>query len=245
MPLITVDGGQSSSAVAGRSFQYLGAIAAQQLPGCPDTLIQSQLTLAVRHFYTESTGWRAPIGPYIVAQGQQNIYLNPVDQDMQLQYVLQAYLYPFPTAASNTRQVLSPSTQQVLNYVPGPPVSYFMIKSDQLQLQPVPDQTYGAILYVIGVLCPSMGAINLPDITFTHHLDGILAGLFERLYRMPNKPWTDKESATMYGRTYKRELAAARDLAIRGQGAADVPFIFPSFATSRMQGSQGQFGASG
>jgi hypothetical protein len=245
MPTITVDGGQSSAAVAGKTIQYITAIAQQQLPGCPDTLITSQLTLVLRHFYTESSGWRAPLGPFFIGAGKPDIYLNPVDQDTVVSFVTQAYLYPFPTTASNTRQALKPSTQQVLTNVPGPPVSYFMYASDQLQLQPVPDQTYGAILYVIGALVPSTGAVNLPDITFTHHLDGILAGLYERLYRMPKKPWTDLEGAKMYGRMYREEVLKARDFATRGQGPADVPFVFPSFATSRMQGSQNQFGSSG
>lgn len=245
MPIITVDGGQSSSPVAGKTLQYLGAIAAQQLPGCPDTLIQSQLVLVLRHFYTESSGWRCPVGPYPVTQGQQNIYLNPVDQDTEIAFVIQAYLYPFPSNASNTKQMLPPSTQQVLTNVPGPPASYFMLYSDQLQIQPTPDQTYGSVLYVIAAMRPSMGATNLPDIAFTHHLDGILAGLFARLYRMPKKPWTDVQGATMYQRTYTQEILKARDFAIRGQGSADVPFVYPSFATSRMQGSQMRFGASG
>jgi hypothetical protein len=245
MPIVTIDGGQSSSPVAGRTAQYIGALAAQQLPGCPDTLIQSQLSLVLRHFYTESTGWRAPVGPYSVTAGIQDIYLNPVDQDTQIQFVLQAYLYPFPSAASNTKQYLPPSTQQVLTSIPGPPVSYFMFTGDQMQLQPVPDQTYGAVLYVIAALCPTAGATNLPDITFTHHLDGILAGLFARLYRMPKKPWTDLKGASDYQRTYMQELLKARDFAIRGQGSADVPFVFPAFATSRMQSSQNRIGIVG
>lgn len=242
MPIVTVDGGQSSSAVAGRTAQYLGAIAAQQIAAAPDTLIQSQLYLTLRHFYSESTGWRAVVGPYPINAGVQNTYLNPVDQDTQLQYVLEAYLFPnIPNG--NQKQTLPPSTRMVLTNVPGPPVSHFMVNSDQLMIQPVPDKTYGSILYVYAALCPTIGAVNLPDIAFTHHLDGILAGLFERMYRMPKKPWTDFNLSKMYGNMYKREILAARDFAIRGQGAADVPFVFPTFATSRMQGSQWRMGS--
>lgn len=242
MPVVSVDAAQSSSAVAGRTAQYIGAIAAQQLPAAPDSLIQSQLWLVLRHFYTESTGWRAPIGPYPIVAGIQNIYINPYSQDAQIQHVLQVYLYPFPSAASNTRQWLPPATQQILTNVPGPPSSHFMIDGQTLQLQPTPDQNYGNVLYIIGTLCPTSGNTNLPDITFTHHLDGILSGLFQRLYRMPNKPWTSMELSKEYGREYKRAILDARDFAIRGQGSADIQFVFPAFGNSRMQSRTTQFG---
>jgi len=244
MPIVTIDGGQSSSAVAGRTLQYLGAIAAQQLPGAPDTLIQSQLVLVLRHFYTESTGWRGVVGPYSVTIGKQNTFLNPVDQDTEVQFVLEAYLYPTPNGGSQ-KQSLPPSTRLVLTNVPGPPTTHFMVTPDTLVIQPVPDQTYGAVLYVFAALKPTAGAVNLPDIAFTHHLDGILAGLFERMYRMPKKPWTDEKASARYGQQYKTEIAKWRDFAIRGQGSADVPFVYPAFATSRMQGSQTRFGSSG
>jgi hypothetical protein len=239
MPVVTVDQGQSSVAVAGRTIQYLTALAAQQLPGAPDSLIQSQLYLVLRHFYTESTGWRTTLGPFPVSAGVagQNIYLNPVDQDTQLQYVLQVYLYPAPNTGSNTRQFLQPSTQPVVSNVPGPPSSYFMYTPDQIQIQPLADKSYGNILYVIASLCPTISAINLPDSAFTHYLDDILAGLFARMYRMPDKPWTDVEGARMYEKQYKRGVLTARDFAIRGNSAADVPWVFPSFATSRTLGA--------
>lgn len=244
MPIVTIDGGQSSSAVAGRTLQYLGALAAQQLPGASDTLIQSQLVLVMRHFYVESTGYRAVVGPFSVIVGKQNTYLNPVDQDTEIAFVLEAYIFPTPVGG-NQKQTLPPSTRLVLTNVPGPPTSHFMVTPDTLVVQPVPDQTYGAVLYVFAALRPSFGAINIPDIAITHHLDGILAGLFERMYRMPKKPWTDKEAAEKYARLYKTEIAKWRDFAIRGQGSADVPFVYPAFATSRMQGSQFRFGGTG
>lgn len=244
MPIVTIDGGQSASAVAGQTLQYLGAIAAQQLPGAPDTLIQSQLVLTLRDFYTRSTSWRAVVGPYTVTVGKQNTYLNPVDQDTEVQFVLQAYLYPTPPG-SNQKQILPPSTRLLLTNVPGPPTSHFMVTPDTLVVQPVPDQTYGSVLYTYAALKPTAGATNLPNIAFTHHLDGILAGLFERMYRMPKKPWTDKDLAARYGTTYRREILTARDFAERGYGSADIAFVYPSFATSRMQGSQLRFGSSG
>jgi len=243
MALVTVDGGQSSSAVAGRTLQYMGAIAAQQLSGAPDTLIQSQLVLTLRHFYTQSTAYRGIAGPYPVTIGKQNVYLNPVDQDTEVQFVLEAYIYPTPLGGAS-KQSLPPSTRLILTNVPGPPNTHFMVTPDTLVIQPVPDATYGSVLYVYGALRPSMAATTLPDISFTHHLDGILAGLFERMYRMPNKPWTDPELSVSYGRMYKTEIAMWRDFAVRGQSAADVPFIFPSFADSRFTRARIGFGSS-
>ena len=136
MALVTVDGGQSSAAVAGRTLQYLGAIAAQQLGGAPDTLIQSQLVLVLRHFYTESTGWRGVAGPYPVAATKQNVFLNPVDQDTEVQFVLEAYVSP-PPGGGVGKQMLPPSTRLILASNPGPPSSHFMVTPDTLVVQPI------------------------------------------------------------------------------------------------------------
>ena len=228
MAIVTLDGGQSSSAVAGQTAQYIHQQAILQLPGCPDTLVDAQLQLTLKHFYTHTTGWRKIVGPYPVNIGNDTVYLNPVDQDSQVQLVHEAWLYPF--LSGNARQFLNPATNKIIGNDKNPPSTFFMETPSKLVLYPVPDKSYGSILFASASMIPTPNAVKLPDIAFTHHIDGILAGLLARLYRMPKKPWTDQQLAADNLKTYRRELLIWRDFANRNYGPRTVTTVFPPFA---------------
>lgn len=236
MALVTLDGGQSSSAVAGQTAQYIHQQAILQLPGCPDTLVDAQLQLALKHFYTFTTGWRKIVGPYAISAGNDTIHLNPADQDSQVQFVHETWLYPF--LSGNTRQYLVPTTNKIVGNDKNPPSTFFMQGPATLVLYPVPDKAYGNVLFAHVSLIPTPNSVRLPDISFTHHIEGILAGLFMRLYRMPKKPWTDQELAADYRKTYSRELLVWRDFANRNYGPRAVQTVFPPFAGRGSQMTQ-------
>lgn len=227
MPIVTLDGGQSSVALGGQTMDYVAQLVAQQIQGAPDTLIQTQLQQVAREFYTKSTGWRDNVGPYNIATGRDVINLNPVDQNSRIQFVLGAYTLK---SASETPTILRPMTRKPVGTTPNTPVAYFMQAPDVLQLFPIPSATLGKILYVYASIIPTPNANLLPDISFTQHLDALLWGTMARLYRMPKKSWTDKDGAMMYEKKYRQEILMARDIANRGYGPSDTPVQFPPFA---------------
>lgn len=227
MAIVTLQG-QSYSAAGGQTMLFLRQQALQQLSGAPDTLVDSQLLLTLKDFYQYTTAWRQVVGPYPVTQNQPLVNLNPVDQNTQLQFVLQAFLYPF--LSGNAPQPLVPALRKIMSNQLSPPSTFWMQTPDQMILWPTPDKTYGQVLYTYAALIPTTAAAVLPNIAFTHHLDGILAGLYSRMYRMPSKSWTDKALALEYAKEYKRAKLVWRDHADRNYGPRDVATIFPPFA---------------
>lgn len=228
MPIVTPMG-QSASSINGQSTTYIKGLVLQQCAGAPDGLVDTTLQQVLREFYTMSSGLRATIGPYPLATARPEIDLNPVDQYYSLVNVLAMYLYPYPVG-SNGRQWLSPRLEQVLGSVPNIPVSFFMQSPDVAFVDPPPDQNYGKILYVIASLKPVLNTTQLPAISTEQHLDGLMSGVLARLYAMPGKPFTNREASMEHTRIYKRQIALARDYAIRQYGPSDTGFRFPSFA---------------
>lgn len=232
-------------------------LVSQQLNNVPDNMVSTQLTLVLRDFYTKSTAWRQVVGPYNIQAGVALIPLNPLSasanlqldsginlltdlgvqiqldnsnptvDNARLQFVLAAWMFPFQQ--SNSPSVLYPLTRQPIGGIPQPPSRYYMQYPDQMLLYPVPDKTYGPILFVYASLIPLNTGTTLPDMAYTHHLDGLLYGTLARLYRMPKKPWTDKEEGADYEKKYRREILIARDMAERGYGPGES-IRFPRFA---------------
>lgn len=241
MAIITFDGGQSSTATNSQSATYIQQKVIQQLgPAAPDTLVGSVLQDVIREFYARGT-WRKIVGPYLIVAGRDTIYLNPIDQYSQLQYVLQPYVYP-GYDGGNTRQFLRPSPRKVVGSDTGAPSSFWMQAPDQMVLYPVPDKTYGRLLYIDAFLVPVLNTAQLPTISTTHHLDALEWGTLARMYMMPKRPWSDKQLAQEYRRMYQREILRYRDEANRAYGPADTPFRFPPFAGGFQNGGS-QLGA--
>lgn len=227
MAIVTLSG-QSNAALGGQTALFLRMQALLQLAGAPDTLVDAQLLLTLKDFYTFTTGWRKVLGPYSVNQNQDTVYLNPVDQNSQLQFVHRAWLYPF--MSGNARQFLAPAARKVVGNDKNPPSSFFMQAPDELVLYPVPDKAYGKVLYCEASLIPTTSAAQLPNVTFTHHVDAILNGLYARMYKMPQKSWTDKALAADYAKEYRKGRLVWRNFAERNYGPRDVPTLFPPFA---------------
>lgn len=228
MAIATLDGGQSSAALGGQVIEYVTNLVLMQIPGAPDQLVKTQLAQVLREFYTKSTSWRKDVGPYTIKQFQDVIQLNPISQNERLQFVLGAWLFPFQ--GGNTPQPLGVLTRRPYGGTPQPPSRYYMDRMDVLRLYPVPDQSYGRILYVHAAVVPLSTAVELPDISYTHHLDALQWGTLARLYKMPKKPWTDKQLGAEMDRKYRQEILTWRDVAERGNGPADTPVQFPRFA---------------
>lgn len=232
MAIITqTQGGQSSAAVNGQSLDYIVQQVLQQCPGCPDTLAESVLQNVIRDFYYKSTGWREVIGPYTIVPGVNTIDLNPVDQYSQCHLVLDVFVYP-DTSGGNSPRHLNPAPRPIFGSDTGAPYTYSMQGADTLVLYPMPDILYGNILYVYMSLMPVLNAGQLPNISITHHFDGLFYGTLYRLCSMPNKSWTVKDSQLLgeWKRMAGQNRALARDIAQRGFSPADGKLWFPNFA---------------
>lgn len=232
MAIVTMtQGGQSSAAVNGQSLEYITQQVLQMMPGCPDSLAQSVLTNVIRDFYNKSNGWQEVIGPYTIVPGVNTINLNPVDQYSQCHYVLRAFVYP-DTTGGLTPRYLHPSANLKFGPDTGPPLQYYMDGPDTMVLYPVPDILYGNILYCQMSLMPVLNVGRLPNVSITHHFDGLFFGTLWRLGMMPNKSFTVKDSQLLgqWNRLYRQQIMLARDIAARAFSSVDGKIWFPNFA---------------
>ncbi len=235
MAVITLDGGQSETVVNGQSTDYFVQKALMECPGAPDTLVQSKLQDVLRAFYTDTGAWRTILAPYKIIADRDEIQINPVDQYTEARYVLGAYIYP-GVGSTNAKAYLKPSPRLLVGGDRGQPAAFFMREPDVMQLYPMPNLTYGSVLYIYAIIAPLIITPRLPNISVTHHFDAIMNGLLARMYAMPNRPWTDKDAAAKHERMYNRDKLRYRDEANRAYSSADAPFRFPRFANNGSQG---------
>jgi hypothetical protein len=232
MAVVTQTGGQSSVVINGQSMDFITQQVLQQFGGLPDAVANNTLQNVLRDFYSKSTGWREVLGPYFIAAGVNTIAFNPVDQYSQVDRVLSAFLYPDTTGAYTPRGLHIRARERFSN-IPAAPSGYYVdYPNGNIIIDPVPDQTYGAILMIYASLTPVINASQLPAISINKHFDGLLYGTMYRLAEMPNKPWSvkDRQLVNEWKRTYMRERNLARDFAERGYGPADMARPFPNFA---------------
>lgn len=239
MALVTLDVGQSSTAVAGQSTTYIVSKILTRMPAVPDALVNSELNDVLRHFYTQSTAWREVIGPLVIPAGVAGvdtvIYLNPVDQYKQVQAVWRLWTFPGLNGAQFPGRIDLTAYKQIGTDV-GPPRWAWPQKPDTLVLFPAPDKNYGAILFAFCSLLPVVNTTNLPSLSITHHLDALMWGTMARLYSMKGKPWADKTLAADYKRDYRQQIMQHRDEANRMYANINTPAGFPIFAPQRNAG---------
>lgn len=234
MAIVTPNGGSSSVALNGISTTYLANKIITEAPGIPDALVGSKLYDVLREFYTNAGAWRERIGPYTVRAGRPILYLNPIDQYSQFQYVLEAHIYP-SSPGGNQKQPLRPSAVPLQGTDVGMPLWYWMTDPTTMNVYPTPDKDYP--VWAFGILLPLINTPRLPDIATTHHADAIMYGVLARLFRMPQKPWTDQKLSAMYMKDYRREMLRWRDVANRGYTNAIPQWRYPSFAGRNNHGT--------
>ena len=225
---------QSSSALNGQSTTYIKGLVLMQIAGVPDTLVDALLQQVLRQFYTLSNGWRDVLGPFYITKGIDTVQFNPIDQYSSMLNVFGAYIYPNSTGALS-RQWLYVDSDKAVGPDVGPPTKLWMRTPDVGVLYPVPDQSYGPTLYVIGSLRPVINTTQLPAISTEQHLDGLVSGVLAKLYAIPKRPWSDADAAKEHMRVYRREILLAKDQANRSYSSADSRRTFPPFAGAGSQ----------
>jgi hypothetical protein len=237
MAILTPDGGQSSVVLNGAATSFLVNKIILEMPAAPDTLVASKLDDTLREFYTNSGAWREVIGPYNLVANREDVWVNPVDQFSQAQYVLDVWIYP-STPGGNQQQRLGVSNTKLYGVTPAPyPLWYWMETPDHMHLYPSPPTNLGQVLYMLAIMLPLTNTTRLPNMAITHHQDALIWGTLARLMMMPKKPWTDVDAAREYGKMYKRETLRWRDVANRSYSKSTPPWKFPGFAGRNNHGT--------
>lgn len=175
------------------------ALLPQILPmvsGCPDTLIQNNIRASVIELCERASVYQAELDPLTTVG---NIY--EYDLEPPSGTAVQKILW-----VTHAGKDLEPLTSTLLEQrVPkwregnGVPEYYVKQGTALLWLVPIPTTTSVSSTIVRAVLKPTHTSSACDDGVMNDYRDTIINGALFRLLRIPNKDWTDLQSAGVYG----------------------------------------------
>ena len=180
------------------------------MPGCPDSLIQTNIRSAAIELCEKSKAFTFDLAPIKTISGE---YEYEFDQPSgtEVHQILWA------TYDGNDLDPISPRSLE-LNYPDwrdktGTPTVYLQKTVNTFWLVPVPND--GKELLVNVALKPTRTTNNIDTEFSNTYRDGIIYGTIFRLLRIPQKEWTDPIASADYFNLFQAEIS---DAELRGRG---------------------------
>ena len=192
------------------SFESLVKDVLPYVPGCPDSLIQTNIRSAAVELCEKSKAFTFDLDPITTISGE---YEYEFDQPSgtEVHQILWA------TYDGNDLDPISPRSLE-LNYPDwrdktGTPTVYLQKTVNTFWLVPVPND--GKELLVNVALKPTRTTNNIDTEFSNTYRDGIIYGTIFRLLRIPQKEWTDPIASADYFNLFQAEIS---DAELRGRG---------------------------
>ena len=192
------------------SFESLVKDVLPYVPGCPDSLIQTNIRSAAIELCEKSKAFTFDLDPITTISGE---YEYEFDQPSgtEVHQILWA------TYDGNDLDPISPRSLE-LNYPDwrdktGTPTVYLQKTVNTFWLVPVPND--GKELLVNVALNPTRTTNNIDTEFSNTYRDGIIYGTIFRLLRIPQKEWTDPIASADYFNLFQAEIS---DAELRGRG---------------------------
>ena len=192
------------------SFESLVKDVLPYVPGCPDSLIQTNIRSAAIELCEKSKAFTFDLDPITTISGE---YEYKFDQPSgtEVHQILWA------TYDGNDLDPISPRSLE-LNYPDwrdktGTPTVYLQKTVNTFWLVPVPND--GKELLVNVALKPTRTTNNIDTEFSNTYRDGIIYGTIFRLLRIPQKEWTDPIASADYFNLFQAEIS---DAELRGRG---------------------------
>lgn len=180
-------------------------------------LVLNAIRQAARDFCMRSFVWRVDQGPMAVAQNANEYDWEPPTNTEAVR-PMQVWLEKRP---------LTPRTANELSEMfgdfmraEGTPSYFVADRPDKLVIVPKPTGVYTTGITAKLAVMPSQAATGMETIYATRYRDAIGYGAKARLFRMPRKPWTDKQAASDYQAMFDAAVNTAQLEASRGFGGA-------------------------
>jgi len=167
--------------------------------------------------------WRANIGPFSVIKNKQEVFIEPVYSQLVVGSVKRVWFNTteiFPIADATSLTSITTAT----------PLQYSVHSNDVLMLTPSPEATASKIVTVGATLLPKRGTYIVPKFVFDKYFEGVISGALAKLYREPNRPYTDINLSTINERKFRGAVGTARASAETGFALAQPNWSFPKFA---------------
>lgn len=166
------------------------------LPGAEIPIINHHTRKVLRDFLKRTTVWRQVFQFYTAGDGTSAYQLTPPAGVVGS--ILEVYINGSDRAAPvvpEDRRYSAP---------PGVPAGWWSILPAVIHLFPAPNAVLPIKINAAMTLAIDGDASTeeFPDEIFEEHGEVIAAGVISAMMLMPGKPWTQRESALTYGRTY-------------------------------------------
>ena len=192
------------------SFESLVKDVLPYVPGCPDSLIQTNIRSAAIELCEKSKAFTFDLDPITTISGE---YEYEFDQPSgtDVHQILWA------TYDGHDLDPISPRSLE-LNYPDwrdktGTPTVYLQKTVNTFWLVPVPND--GKELLINVALKPTRTTNNIDTEFSNTYRDGIIYGTIFRLLRIPQKVWTDPIASADYFNLFQAEIA---DAELKGRG---------------------------
>lgn len=192
------------------------------VPGAPHDLVSHHVKRALVDFCRESHYWLENIGPLQVVEAT-NTYDVPVSQYQR---------------AVTVHQVIAEqgASRKILKRTEDTRVSerFFQYSDFAFEIHPH-SSLVGYNMTIIASLEPVLvGAnkvIRVSESVLTAYHDAIVAGALSRVLKVPSKPWTDLQQASINREEFQQQALSARRAVARGfsgapDGGKNVPRSF-------------------
>jgi|TARA_R100000231_G_scaffold53630_1_gene45097 hypothetical protein len=192
------------------SFDSLITEILPYVPGCPDSLIETNLRSATIELCEKSKAYTFDLDPLNSISGEYEYEFDQPSGTAVHQILWMTY-------DGNDLDPISPRSLE-LNYPDwrdrsGTPTVFLQKTSDSFWLVPTPNSNKEILINV--ALKPTR-TTNSIDTEFSNtYRDGIVYGTIYRLLRIPSKQWTDPIAAADYFNLFQAEVS---DAELRGRG---------------------------
>jgi len=208
-----------------------------KFPGAADTYIRSQLKLVVKDFFRRSLVWRSILGPYTVTTGTPEIDLSSTGSpDSEVITVLDVTNNgcAVPNIGITATTAISFETNRsgfIGHYLdPYDFIKFTVLDKDLTEV------------YVVAALRPLMPTpdYTLPNWVVDQWYEALMQGLYERIYREPDKPYTNMNLSEQFRKEYRASIVEARVVADKNYTRKPNNWAFPPFAGQRAATGRGR-----
>jgi hypothetical protein len=178
------------------------------VPGCPDTLIESNIRAAVIELCEKSGVYQAELDPVTTVA---NIY------EYDLEPPSGTVVHKIMWAVHKGKDLEPISTNLLEQRIPkwreadsaGTPQYYVKQTQSSFWLVPTPDVTQASSTIVRAQLKPTHTSTAVDNDLINDYRDTIVSGALFRLLRLPSKDWTDYTGAQVYGSLFAEGIQTA------------------------------------
>lgn len=185
------------------------------VPGCPDSLIESNIRSAVIEFCEKSGAYQLELDPVTTVANIFEYDLEPPSGTVvhKIMWVVHEGKDLEPISTNLLEQRL-PKWRDADHA--GTPQYYVKNSQSVFWLVPTPETTKASSTILRAQLKPTHTSNACDDDIMSDYREAIINGALFRLLRLPSKDWTDLGAAQVYGSLFAQGIAEAER---RGRGA--------------------------